>query len=206
KGFISQIERHRATPSLAKLRLMAERLRMPLGHFTGDLLPMEVTYLRKSADLAVKAKEPLRALALVAEAYSHSTTANERADLERIKGTALDALGQLADALAAHQAAAATAATDAESLLRIANAHMGLGVTARAKGHLDEAIEHCNRALEIHARIKQERDANRILNNIGDVHYSAGRLEQARQYQKSCLVRGRDLGDDFVVGVAAAAL
>src|SRR2546430_17207887 len=98
------------------------------------------------------------------------------------------------------------AATDAESLLRIANAHMGLGVTARAKGHLDEAIEHCNRALEIHARIKQERDANRILNNIGDVHYSAGRLEQARQYQKSCLVRGRALGDDFVVGGAAAAL
>jgi len=260
KGFISQIERHRATPSLAKLRLMAERLQLPLGHFTGDRSPMEVTYLRKSAELAVKAKEPARALELVAEADSHLTTANERADLQRIRGTALDALGQPADALAAHQAAAAAAppddpelnatiyaemgtvlaqqeqfvsaveadlravhwldrskladpglrarvltnlgracwslgqidqahaylasaldaATDAESLLRIANAHMGLGVTARAKGQLDEAIEHCNRALEVHARIKQERDANRILNNIGDVHYSAGRLDQAR--------------------------
>ena len=286
KGFISQIERHRATPSLAKLRLMAERLQLPLGHFTGDLLPMEVTYLRKSAQLAVKAKEPARALELVTEADSHPTTANERADLLRIKGTALDALGRLADALPAHQAAAAAAppddpelnasiyvemgtvlaqleqfvsaveadlravhwldrskqadpglrarvltnlgracwslgqidhahaylasaldaATDAESLVRIANAHMGLGVTARAKGQLDEAIEHCNRALEVHARIKQEREANRILNNIGDVHYSAGRLGQARQYQQRCLVRGRELGDDFVVGVAAGAL
>jgi tetratricopeptide (TPR) repeat protein len=265
---------------------MAERLRLPLGHFTGDLLPMEVTYLRKGADLAVRAKEPTRALDLVAEADSQPTTANERADLLRIKGTALDALGELSDALAAHQAAAATAppddpqlnaaiyvemgtvlaeqeqfvnaveadlravhwldrakpadpglrarvltnlgracwslgqvdqahaylasaldaATDAESLHRIANAHMGLGVTARAKGHLDEAIEHCNRALEVHARIKQERDANRILNNIGDVHYSAGRLDLARDYQQRCLARGRDLGDDFVVGVAAGAL
>lgn len=286
KGFISQIERHRANPSLAKLRLMAERLQLPLGHFTGDRLPMEVTYLRKSAELAVKAKEPARALALVEEAGSHPTTANERADLQRIKGTALDALGEPANALVAHQAAAAAAppddpelnaaiyaeignvlaqqeqfvsaveadlravhwldrskeadpglrarvltnlgracwslgqidqahayltsaldaATDAESLLRIANAHMGLGVTARAKGQLDQAIEHCNRALEVHARIKQERDANRILNNIGDVHYSAGRLVEARDYQQRCLVRGRDLRDDFVVGVAAGAV
>ena len=286
KGFISQIERHRATPSLAKLRLMAERLQLPLGHFTGDRLPMEVTYLRKSAELAVKAKEPARALALVEEAASRPTTANERADLQRIKGTALDALELPAEALVAHQAAAAAAppddpelnaaiyaemgtvlaqqeqfvsaveadlravhwldrskqadpglrarvfsnlgracyalgqidqadaylaraleaATDAESLLRIANAHMGLGITARAKGQLEQAIEHCNRALDIHGRIKQEREANRILNNIGDVHYSAGRLTQARDYQQRCLVRGRDLGDDFVVGVAAGAL
>ncbi len=286
KGFISQIERHHASPSLAKLRLMAERLQLPLGHFTGDRFPMEVTYLRKSAELAVKAKEPARALALVEEAASHPTTANERADLQRIKGTALDALELPAEALVAHQAAAAAAppddpelnaaiyaemgtvlaqqeqfvsaveadlravhwlerskqpdsglrarvfsnlgracyalgqihqadaylgraleaATDAESLLRIANAHMGLGITARAKGQLEQAIEHCNRALEIHGRIKQDREANRILNNIGDVHYSAGRLAQAQEYQQRCLVRGRELGDAFVVGVAAGAL
>jgi tetratricopeptide (TPR) repeat protein len=286
KGFISQIERNRASPSLAKLRLMAERLRLPLGHFTGDRLPMELIYLRKSAELAVKAKEPARALELVDEADPLATTANERADLQRIKGTALDALGQPADALIAHQAALALApaddpelnaaiyveignvlaqqeqfvsaveaglralhwidrakqadpglrarvltnlgracwslgqtdqanayfvialdaATDAESLLRMANAHMALGITARAKGHLDQAIEHCNHAREMHARIKQERDANRILNNIGDVHYSAGRLPQARDFQQRCLVRGRELKDDFVLGVAAGAL
>ncbi len=286
KGFISQIERNRASPSLAKLRLMADRLRLPLGHFTGDQLPMEFTYLRKSAELAVKAKEPARALALVEEAESRTTTANERADLQRIKGTALEALGRLAEALAAYQAAAAAAppddpqlgagiyveigtvlaqqeqfvgaveadlraialldrakpsdpglrarvltnlgracrslgqldqadahlvnaldaATDAESLLRMANAHMGLSVTAREKGQLDQAIEHCNRALELYARIKQERDANRIWNNIGDVHYSAGRLAEAREVQQRCLERGRELSDDFVIGVAAGAL
>src|SRR5207302_1777329 len=45
------------------------------------------------------------------------------------------------------------AATDAESLFRIANAHMNLGVGARATGDLDRAIEHCNRALELYRRI-----------------------------------------------------
>src|SRR5256885_17261984 len=53
KGFISQIERNRTTPSLPKLRAMAERLGLPLGHFTGDRAPHELTYLRTSAELAV---------------------------------------------------------------------------------------------------------------------------------------------------------
>jgi transcriptional regulator with XRE-family HTH domain len=286
KGFISQVECNRATPSLAKLRLMAERLGLPLGHFTGDHSPLELTYLRKSAELAVKAKEPAHALALLDEAGSVARTANERADLQRIRGMALDALERLPEALVALQTAAADAppddpelngaiyaeigtvlneleqfnfaveagrravhwlertkhadpalrarvltnlgrscwglgqleqahefslraleaATDAESLLRIANAHMSLGVTARAKGLFDEAIEHCNRALEIHARIKQERTANRILNNIGDVHYSAGRKTEAWEVQSRCLTRARELSDDLEVGVAAGAL
>jgi len=286
KGFISQVECNRATPSLAKLRLIAERLGLPLGHFTGDHTPLELTYLRKSADLAVKAKEPEQALAMIDEAGPLAQTANERADLERIRGMALDALNRLPEALVALQTAAADAppddpelngaiyteiatvlneqeqfnfaveagrralhwlerakhadpalrsrvltnlgrscwglgqleqahrfslqaleaATDAESLFRIANAHMSLGVTARAKGLLDEAIEHCIRALEIHARIKQERAANRVLNNIGDVHYAAGRKAEAWDAQARSLQRARELSDDFEVGVAAGAL
>ncbi len=83
---------------------------------------------------------------------------------------------------------------------------MSLGVTARAKGLFDEAIEHCNRALEIHARIKQERAGNRILNNIGDIHYAAGRKAEASDAQSRCLHRARELSDDFAVGVAAGAL
>jgi len=286
KGFISQVERNRATPSLAKLRLMAERLGLPLGHFTGDRSPLELSYLRKSAQLAIKAGEPDRALHLLEEAAAHTMTANERADLQRISGMALDALHRLPEALVAHQTAAAAAppddpelngaiyaeigtilnqqeqfnsaveaglralqwlerskhadpalrsrvltnlgrscwslgqleqahafhtqaleaATDAESLFRIANARMALGITARAKGQLDAAIEHCNRALEIHARIKQERAANRILNNIGDVHYAAGRKAQAWDFQHRCLRRAREIVDDFEIGVAAGEL
>ena len=286
KGFISQVERNRATPSLAKLRLMAERLGLPLGHFTGDRSPLELSYLRKSAQLAIKAGEPDRALHLLEEAAAHTMTANERADLQRISGMALDALHRLPEALVAHQTAAAAAppddpelngaiyaeigtvlnqqeqfnsaveaglralqwlerskhadpalrsrvltnlgrscwslgqleqahafhtqaleaATDAESLFRIANAHMALGITARAKGQLDAAIEHCNRALEIHARIKQERAANRVLNNIGDVHYAAGRKAQAWDFQHRCLRRAREIADDFEIGVAAGEL
>ncbi len=275
KGFISQVECNRATPSLAKLRLIAERLGMPLGHFTGDPSPMELTYLRKSAELAIKAKEPAHALALIDEAGPLARTANERADLQRIRGMALDTLERLPEALVALQTAAADAppddpelngaiyteigtvlneqeqfnfaveagrralhwrarvltnlgrscwglgqleqahrfslqaleaATDAESLFRIANAHMSLGVTARAKGLFDEAIEHCNRALEIHARIGQERAANRVLNNLGDVHYAAGRKAEAWEAQSRCLARARELSDDFEIGVAASAL
>jgi transcriptional regulator with XRE-family HTH domain len=286
KGFISQVECNRATPSLAKLRLMAERLGLPLGHFTGDHSPLEFTYLRKSAELAVKANEPAQALTLVDEASSLARTANERADLQRIRGMALDALGRLPEALVALQTASADAppddpelngavyteiatvlneqeqfnfaveagrrallwlertrhadpalrsrvltnlgrscwglgqleqshrfnlqaleaATDAESLFRMANAHMSLGVTARAKGLLDEAIEHCNRALEIHARIHQERNANRVLNNIGDVHYAAGRKAEAWDAQSRCLQRARELSDVLEIGVAAGAL
>src|SRR5438309_328373 len=286
KGFISQIERNRTTPSLPKLRMMAERLGLPLGHFTGDKSPHELTYLRKSAELAVKAEEPERALKLVNEGLSLATTANERAELLRIRGRALEALGRLNDALAALQIAAATAppddpelsatiyadlgyvqqqqeqfnaateaslralgwldgskhadpalrarvltnlgrscyslgqlaqaddylqraldaAMDAESLLRIANAHMALGVSARAVGDLARAVEHCNRALELHSRIGEQRAANRVLNNLGDVHYAAGRRRQAAELQQRCLSRARELQEDCEVGVAAGTL
>jgi tetratricopeptide (TPR) repeat protein len=286
KGFISQVERNHTAPSLAKLRLMAERLGLPLGHFTGDSSPLELSYLRKSAELAVKAQEPERAIALVEESLTLPTTANERADLLRIKGMALEALGRLPEAVGAQQQAAATApvddpelsaaiyaelgyvqqsqeqfnaameanlrslswldrsrhadpalrarvlnnlgrssyalgqmdaadgylmqaldaALDAESLLRIANAHMALGISARAVGDLDRALEHCQRALELHSRIGQHRAANMVLNNLGDVHYSAGRKRQAAEFQRRCLNRAREMRDDFEVGVAAGEL
>src|SRR5207237_761477 len=112
KGFISQIERNRTTPSLPKLRVMAERLGLPLGHFTGDRSPHELTYLRKSAELAVKAHEPERALHLVDEGLRLPGTADERAELLRVQGLAFDALGRLADAVGSLQIAAATAPPD----------------------------------------------------------------------------------------------
>ena len=286
KGFISQIERNRTTPSLPKLRMMAERLGLPLGHFTDDKSPHELTYLRKSAELAVKAQEPERALNLVNEGLALPATANERAELLRIQGLAFEALGRLNDALASLQTAAATAppddpelsaaiyadigyvqqqqeqfnaateanlralgwldaskhadpalrarvltnlgrscyslgqlekadehlqralnaAIDAESRLRIANAHMALGISARAVGDLARAVEHCNRALDLHSRIGEHRAANRVLNNLGDVHYAAGHKREATALQQRCLERAREIRDDFEVGVAAGAL
>ena len=286
KGFISQIERNRTTPSLPKLRVMAERLGLPLGHFTGEKSPHELTYLRKSAELAIKAQEPERALTLVTEGLSLPTTANERAELYRVRGLALEAMGRLMDALTSLQLAAATAppddqelsgaiyadigyvlaqqeqfnaateanlralgwldrsrhadpglrarvltnlgrssyslgqleaadeylqraldaALDAESLFRIANAHMALGVSARAVGDLARAVEHCNRALELHSRLGEHRAANRVLNNLGDVHYAAGRKGEATELQRRCLEQAREIHDDFEIGVAAGAL
>jgi tetratricopeptide (TPR) repeat protein len=286
KGFISQIERNRATPSLPKLRVIAERLGQPLSYFVTERHPQQLILLRKSAQLAVRANEPAQALGIVAEAANMPATANERADLERIRGVALSELRRNREALSTLQVAAALtpaddpelnasiyaeigtvlqieerfnaaieanrraldwldrcrhadpelrarvltnlgsssfrlgqhsealafyvraldAATDAESLLRIANAHMALGVAARAVGELDRALDHCNRALELHSRSRQLRTANRILNNIGDVHYAAGRKLQAAEFQRQCLERARELKDDFEIGVAAGVL
>lgn len=286
KGFISQVERDHATPSLAKLRLIADRLGLPLGHFTDEQSMVALTYLRKAAELAVKAKEPGRALQLADEGLALALTANERADLFRIKGRAFDDLRQLEEAVHAHQTAAAAAppddpelnaaiycemgtvlqqqeqfnaaieaglralkwlegarhadpalrarlftnlgrsayglgqlkradqyfqqaldaASDAESLSRIANAHMALGVSARAVGDLERAIDHCNRALELHRRLGHQQIANRVLNNMADVHYAAGRRTEARRVQQQCLDRGRETQDQFIIGVAAGEL
>jgi len=286
KGFISQVERNHATPSLSKLRVIAERLGQPLSYFVPDRPPQQLALLRKAAQLAVRAEEPAQALDIVAEASALPATANERADLQRIRGVALSELRQNRAALSTLQDAAATvpvddpelnasiyaeigtvlhieerfnaaieasrraldwldrcrhadpelrarvltnlgsssfrlgqhaeamayylraldAATDAESLLRIANAHMALGVAARALGELDRALEHCHRALELHSRIRHERTANRILNNLGDVHYAAGRHRQAAELQRACLERARELKDDVEIGVAAGEL
>jgi tetratricopeptide (TPR) repeat protein len=286
KGFISQIERNRATPSLPKLRVIAERLGQPLSYFVAEVHPQQLTLLRKSAQLAIRAEDPAQALDILAEASNLPATANERADLQRIRGVALAELRQRQQALSCLQDAAATApvddpelnasiyveigwvlqieerynaaieanrraldwldrsrhsdpelrarvltnlgtssfrlgqhpeamaffvraldaATDAESLLRIANAHMALGVAARAVGELDRALDHCNRALELLSRIRRERTANRILNNIGDVHYAAGRKGEAAKFQRQCLEQARKLKDDFEIGVAAGEL
>jgi tetratricopeptide (TPR) repeat protein/DNA-binding XRE family transcriptional regulator len=286
KGFISQLERNRATPSLPKLRLLAERLGLAIGDLTGEQSPMDLTYLRKAAELAIKSREPQRTLELVVEAESLVKTANERADLLRLKGRAMDELGQLSEALELHQQAAAVApsddpelngriyaematvlnqqehfnhaieaglradqwlsharnadpalrarvltnlgrsffatgqlarahefhlraldaALDAENLLRIANAHMAAGVTARATGNLEQAIEHCNRALEMMGRLRQERTANRVLNNLGDVYWSMGKKEEARAAQQRCLDRARELQDGLEIGIAGAEL
>jgi tetratricopeptide (TPR) repeat protein len=286
KGFISQIERNHATPSLPKLRVIAERLGQPLSYFVADRHPQQLTLLRKSAQLAVRADEPAQALDILREASNLPATANERADLQRIRGVALSELHRNKEALSTLQDAASTApiddpelnasiyaeiatvlhieerfnaaieanrralnwldrcrhadpdlrarvltnlgsgsfrlgqqseamayyvraldaATDAESLLRIANAHMALGVTARAVGELDLALDHCYRALELHSRIRHQRTANRILNNIGDVHYAAGRKRKAAELQRQCLERARELKDDLEIGVAAGEL
>jgi tetratricopeptide (TPR) repeat protein len=286
KGFICQVERNRAMPSLPKLQIIADRLGLALDDLVGERRSADLTYLAKSAELAVKAGEPARAVELADQGMVLATSASERANLYRIRGTALDAMGDTDAALHAYQTAAATAprddlelnatiwveigtvlelreqfnaaieanlraldwlhrcrhaepalrprvllnlsrlestlgqadqamdhaqqalvaATDSESLYRIANAHMALGILAREAGQLDRAVEHCNRALEMHRRIGQERIANRILNNLGDVHFAAGRVQEATDYQVRCLERARKMQDSMAVAVTASEL
>jgi tetratricopeptide (TPR) repeat protein len=288
KGLISQIETNRTTPSLPRLRLLAERLGLPLSYFLGQTPEDDHRYLPKAADLAIRAGEPERALALVIEAEESATdtAAAPLAELRRLRGMAYADLGRASEAMATLQEAAALApgdepnlkagiaveigklhaqqerfnaaiesnlralkwldlsrrpdldlrarvltnlaseyymvgevdqarrhyeqalevAIDAESLIRMANAHMALGVTSRAAGNYDDAVKHCEAALAIHERIGQHRLANHILNNLGDVHFAQGNVDTARALQERCLERGRELKDNTAISAALCEL
>jgi tetratricopeptide (TPR) repeat protein len=286
KGFVSLVERDLANPSLPKLRLFAERVGRPLAYFVRDSPDEDADYLRKAAELAIRANEPQRALKVLEEAARLPRTANQRADVERLRGIALFAMGRRSKALATLYQAAALAphddpelnasifaeagavlgygerfaasmetnlralrwldrskhgdpdlrarvltnlandayrlgdtagaidylqqalrvATDAESLLRLANAHMAMGITARASGDFAQAIEHSDRALIIHRRIGQQKVANQILSNLGDAYFASGDLAQARRYQAECLERARLFNDRGTVAAATTEL
>src|SRR3989442_13801325 len=92
KGFISQVERNRATPSLPKLRVIAERLGQPLSYFVTDRPPQLLTLLRKSAQLAVRAEDPPPPLGILAEAAGLPAPANDRAEPPRSPGVGLSSL------------------------------------------------------------------------------------------------------------------
>ncbi len=286
KGFISLVERDRLNPSLPKLRLLADRLGQPLSHFVQEAVPADPGYLLKTAELAIKANEPKRALIVIREARQLALTANQRADLYRLQGIAFFLLDRRGRALSSLYEAAALAppddpelnaqiftelgavlgngerfsasmesnlravqwldratpgdqdlrarlytnlandsyrlgevqqaitylqkalraATDAESLLRMANAHMALGITARAAGNLEQALKHCDRALSIHRQLGQQKVANRILSNLGDAYFADGNIPEARRYQSQCLERAREFNDLETVAAATTEL
>src|SRR6266850_121075 len=182
KGFISQVECNRATPSLAKLRLIAERLSLPLGHFTGDYSPLEFAALRKGAELAVKAREPAQALAMVEEATALARTANERADLERIRGMALDALYRLPEALVALQTAAADAPPDDPELN--AAIYTEIATVLNEQEQFNVGVEAGRRALHWLDRARHADPAMRarVLTNLSRSCWGLGQLEQAHQF------------------------
>ena len=286
KGFISLVERDRISPSLPKLRLLADRLGQPLAHFVQEPVVANPDYLLRTIELAIRANEPKRALAMIRETLPLVLTANQRSELHRLWGIASWSLGRKPRALAnlykaaalappddpelnaaiyteigavlgsderfsasieaslralqwldkakagdqdlrarlltnlaqasyrlgqtqeaiTHLQKALRAATDAESLLRLANAHMALGITARAAGDLAQAIKHCERALSIHRQIGQQKIANQILSNLGDAYFVGGNLAEARRYQAECLQRAQQLNDLPAIAAATTEL
>lgn len=286
KGYISLVERDLANCSLPKLRLLADRLGQPLSFFFPGAPPEDPTLLAKTAELALRAGEPRRAMKEIDEALAGTLTANTRANLLRLRGIALVALGRWQRALKELQLAAAQApaddpeltaeiyvelanvlgtqerysasveanlralqalgsckhpdpdidaraltnlandvyhlgqlgeateylrqalaiASDAENLTRMANAHMALGITARVAGDYAAAMKHCDRALAMHRLLGHERVTNHILNNLGDVHFAAGRIEEAARCQQACLDRGRQANDPIAITAAASEL
>jgi tetratricopeptide (TPR) repeat protein len=192
KGFISQVERDRAVPSLPKLRVMAGRLGVPLDYFTGDTSALELTYLRKSAELAVKVEEPERALTFVEEALPLVTTADERADLLRIRGTALDAMGRLNDALLAHQTAASVAPPDDPELN--AAIYAEIATVLQQQEQFNAAIEANRRALIMLDRCRHADPAlrSRVLHNLGRSSWGLGQVKPAHDYFSQALAAAMD--------------
>src|SRR2546429_7214861 len=94
KGFISQVERNQTNPSLPRLRLLADRLGLPLAYFVEGPAPANSNYVMKAAELAIKAGEPRRALSLLDEVVEDELAADERADARRLRGMALLAAGR----------------------------------------------------------------------------------------------------------------
>jgi tetratricopeptide (TPR) repeat protein len=88
----------------------------------------------------------------------------------------------------------------------MANAHMALGITARAAGDLVQAIKHCDRALIIHRQIGQQKIANQILSNLGDAYFAGGNIAEARRYQAECLQQARQFNDLLAIAAATTEL
>src|SRR2546430_5404627 len=185
KGFVSLVERDLLNPSLPKLRLLADRLGRPLAYFVQDLPDQDAEYLRRTAELAIKAKEPNRALKVLAEAAGLPMTANQRADLERLRGVALLALGRRAKALASLYKAADLAPPDDPELN--AGIFTELAAALGAGERFSASLEANLRALQWLDRSKQgDPDLRaRLLTNLANDSFrlgdNAGAIEDLKQ-------------------------
>src|SRR2546428_6281177 len=174
KGFISLVERDRLSPSLPKLRLLADRLGQPLSHFVHEAVPQDPVYLLKTAELAIKANEPRRALTVIREARSLALTANQRAVLYRLRGIAFFFLGRRGRALASLYEAAALAPPDDPELN--ASIFTELGAVLGYGERFSASMEANLRALQWLDRAKQGDPGlpARVYTNLADESYPLG--------------------------------
>jgi tetratricopeptide (TPR) repeat protein len=192
KGYVSLVEHDRLTPSLPKLRLLADRLGQPLSHFVREPVPTDPTYLLRTIELAVKANEPKRALGMVREALPLPLTANQRADLHRLWGMASWSLGRKPRALANLYKAAALAPPDDPQLSAAVYAEIGalLGSDERFSASMEASL----RALDWLGKSRQD-DPDlraRLLTNLANASYRLGQPEEAIAYLQKALRAATD--------------
>src|SRR5438552_2348859 len=205
KGFISQVERNRATPSLPKLRVLAERLGQPLSFFVTDRPPQLLTLLRKSAQLAVRAEDPAGALDILAEASDLPATANERADLQRLRGVALSELRRNRDALSTLQDAAATAPFARIRHERTANRIINKrGDVHYAAGRKREAAELQRRCLQRARELKDDFEIGVAAGALARYALEEGKSETAVVLARESQQAAGRSGDHLHQAVAAA--
>src|SRR2546429_514314 len=187
KGFISQVEHNQTTPSLPRLRLLAERLGRPLSYFLDSAPPADAEYLMKAAELAIKAGEARRGLALLDEIAEDELAADERATARRLRGVALRAAGRHSQGLRTLQEAAALAPADHPAV--------GAAIYAEIGAALGEE-ELFNPSVEASLRALKWLDESR----------HPGLDVKAPRRQQQCRERGRRLKESPAVAAAAAEL
>src|SRR5260370_29771748 len=190
KGFGSLVERNLLNPSLPKLRLLADRLGRPLAYFVQDLPDQDVDYLRKTAELAVRAREPERALKVIKEAAGLPMTANEWADLEGLRGVGLLAMGKRARALASLYGAAELAPPDDPELN--ASIFTELGAALGAGERFSASLETNLRALQWLDRSKHgdPHPPARLLTDLANDAFPLCGTARALQYHARALAVG----------------
>src|SRR5919201_1116682 len=193
KGFISLVERDRLTPSLPKLRLLADRLGQPISRFMPEPVATDPSYLLRTIDLAIKANEPRRALGMVREVLPLPLTANQRAELHRLWGVASWRRGRKPRALANLYKAAALAPPDDQELN--AAIYTEIGAVLGSDERFSASIEASLRALEWLDQCRQGGDPEiraRVLTNLANASYRVGAVQEAIGYLQKALRAATD--------------
>jgi len=193
KGFISLIEKGRAKPSIDNLKLLARRLKMPVGYFLEDTGPLGEAALQASmlaARVALKQDEPAEA----SEGFSAALALAKRehdlhgeAECEIGLAAALARLEEH-DRAAEHVRRGREIAETTQAVEHLAWANCVLGQIEMAQGDLRGAREHLmesRRLLEEHGSPDLSQRADLLL-TLGRVAQEAGEPAEAeRWYQEA---------------------
>ena len=128
--------------------------------------------------------------ALLKRVPRHMSSTLLRATHLHLRGLVEYRLGKLARAYRDLKSARDLLVTTAD-LISLANVYNDLGITARAMGHLPQAIEQYQQALALWERLGYVSAAANTLNNLGFAYLLQGKTEQADAVLQEALAKSR---------------
>ncbi|MEO7020990.1 MAG: tetratricopeptide repeat protein [Ktedonobacteraceae bacterium] len=137
--------------------------------------------------------------------WGHKTEALQTALLHGSLATAYSLVGNYA--LAEHHRARAIMMYDRLGDMQgKINSMVGMAITKRNKGSLDEAEAHLNEALMLSRHMHFQRGEAYVLVNLGNVYQDQGRLKEALVTIEDCLDLVRQLQDKYLTNLTMNAL